>query len=373
MKRLSLLVLVAACGDNNIAPDARAHPDAHHGDGGTSSPRAVVVAPPLNFGPPPGILSALDLGTLKVRQNIAAGLVGSDPVLRRVDDKLYIVNRGEGNVTILDADTFDYLDQIGTGAASNPQDVAVVGDRLYIPALGTAGVVVATRGSATTTTIDLHVVLGDTDGKPDCVSAYAIGTDVYVACGLLTNFAATTNGKVAVIDTTTDTVRTSFALPAKNPQNLLVRSPMTSAFTGDLLIPTLDFVTTTNGCIIRITPGATPSAACAIQNTDLGGTPTHIDAYDGPVPMLFLAVTSNFTDGKLRAFDMQTTSLWSGSVSPGNEVVRDLATCPDGNIVVTDVTGSGGFRVFSSAGNEVTTAALPFGLPPGFGNNVVCY
>jgi hypothetical protein len=89
--------------------------------------------------------------------------------------------------------------------------------------------------------------------------------------------------------------------------------------------------------------------------------------------MVFLAVTSDFTEGRLRAFDMQTTSLWSGSVSAATEAIRDVATCPDGKIVVTDVTGSGGLRVYTSAGTELTTAALPIGLPPGFGNGLVCY
>ena len=369
----SALLVLAACGDNNIAPDARAHPDSSSGDGAVAMPLAVVVAPPLNFGPPPGILSRLDVATLEVRQNVSAGIVGGDPILRRIDDTLYIINRDLNNVTVLDAKTFFFLDQIGTGASSNPQDVAVVGNKLYIPALGTAGVVVGTRGSAVTTTIDLHTILGDGDGKPDCVSAYAIGTDVYVACGVLAGFSATVNGKIAVIDSTTDTVRTSFSMPVKNPQNLFVRSPMTSAFAGDLLIPTLDFNTTTNGCVVRVTPGASPTAACAIQNADLGGAPTHLDVLDGPLPMVFLAVTSDFTEGRLRAFDMQTTSLWSGSVSAATEAIRDVATCPDGKIVVTDVTGSGGLRVYTSAGTELTTAALPIGLPPGFGNGLVCY
>jgi DNA-binding beta-propeller fold protein YncE len=374
MKYLAFVLALAACGDNLAAPDARPQPDAHHGDGGPAATRAVIVAPPANFGPPPGIMSTLDLATLTVRQNVSAGLVGSDPFVRKLGDFLYIVNRSDGNnVTVLDATTLFYVDQIGTGAGSNPQDVAVVGQKLYVPALGTAGVVVGTRGSATTTTIDLATALGDPDGKPDCVSAYAVGTDVYVACDLLdATFTPRGNGKVAVIDSTTDTVRTTVTLPAKNPQNLFVRSPMTSAFGGDLLIPTLDFVTTTNGCIVRVSIGATPTASCAIQNTDLGGTATHIDVQDGPVPMLWLAVTSDFTDGTLRAFDMQTSSLWTGSVSAGTEAVRDLATCPDGKVVVSDVKGNGGVRVYDGS-TELTMAELPIGLPPGFGNGILCY
>ena len=370
---LASLLLLAACGDNRADPDARPGADAHGRDGTTTTPRAVIVAPPANFGPPPGILSTLDVATLEVRQNISAGLAGSDPFVRALGGNLYIINRSDGNnITVLDATTLAYLDQLGTGAGSNPQDVAAVGDKLYIPALGTTGVVVATRGSISTTTIDLGTPLGNPDGKPDCVSAYAIGTDVYVACDLLdATFTPRGNGKVAVIDTTTDTVRTSFTMPAENPQNLFVRTPVTSAFGGDLLIPTLDFANTSTGCIVRVAPGASPAATCAIQNAELGGTATHVDIEDGATPRLWLAITSDFTDGVLRAYDLQASSLGS-VVSPGTEAIRDLAACPGGKVVVTDTAGNGGLRVYDGA-TEVTTAELPIGLPPGFGNGLVCY
>jgi DNA-binding beta-propeller fold protein YncE len=369
---LASLLVLAACGDNAAAPDARPGADARDRDAAATTPRAVIVAPPANFGPPPGILSTLDVATLEVRQNISAGLVGSDPFVRVQGDTLYIINRSDGNnITVLDATTLGFLDQLGTGPGSNPQDVAVVGDKLYVPALGTTGVVVATRGSIATTTIDLGTPLGDPDGKPDCVSAYAIGTDVYVACDLLdATFTPRGNGKVAVIDTTTDTVRTSFAMPAKNPQNLFVRTPMTSAFGGDLLISTLDFANTTTGCVVRVSTGASPAATCAIQNAALGGTPTHLDVEAGATPRVWLAITSDFTDGVLYAYDLEAGSLGS-AVSPGTEAIRDLAVCPDGKVVVTDVTGNGGLRVYDGT-TEVTTAELPIGLPPGFGNGVAC-
>ena len=42
--------------------------------------------------------------------------------------------------------------QLGTGAGSNPQDVAMVGNTLYVPALGTAGVVAIVSASRTPST-----------------------------------------------------------------------------------------------------------------------------------------------------------------------------------------------------------------------------
>lgn len=260
------VLATASCGDNKkLAPADGSTTDAPAD--GPSTPRAVVVAPPLNFGPPPGIMSDLDVASLRVTQNIFAGVVGDDPYLRLYNGMLYVINRSDGdNVTIIDASSLTYVNQIATGTSSNPQDVAVVGDKLYVPALGTAGVVVLSQSAGTmTSTIDLNAATGETDGKPDCVSAFTIGTDVYVACDLLDdtnpNLPPKGNGKVVVIDSTTDTVRTTITLPVPNPQSEFEQLP-----DQDLMIAAQDFSNATAGCIVRVTPGTTPMATCQINN-----------------------------------------------------------------------------------------------------------
>ena len=363
MKSQLIALVLAACGDNGAAPDARATVDspASSTDGGPTTLHAVTVAPSASFGVPPGILSALNLSTLTMKQNISAGTIGSDPVLKKIGDKLYIVNRGENNVTVLDAATFDYLGQLGTGAASNPQDVAVVGDKLYIPALGTTGVVVGKLGETATTTIDLHTILATNTTQPDCVAAFAVGTDVYVACENLNNgFQPVTNGLIAVIDSTTDTVRTHFSLPVKNPQSLMHQLP-----DNRLVVSTYDAM---NGCIAAITPGATPTAACLTTNTLLGGEPTTV-VLEGT--KIWVAYTTNFTDGWVRAYDT-ASSTFAPVMNAAAETLRDLTVCPDGKLVVADFTGNGGLRVYDGA-TELTTAEVPIGLKVGFGNGLVCY
>ena len=153
------------------------HPGDDSGSGATAQPlyKAVVLGADYSSGT--GIVSRLDLATLSMQTNAIAGVATSDPVMRQIGDKLYIVNRSVGeNVTILDAGTLSPVGQYSTGANSNPQDVAVVGDKLYVPATGTAGVVVMTLPAGTTTTIALDTAVGDPDGKPDCVAAFAVGT-----------------------------------------------------------------------------------------------------------------------------------------------------------------------------------------------------
>ncbi len=374
---LILLTILAACGDNlKAVPDGGTGGD-DGGGGGSAAPLYKAVMLGADYSSGTGIVSRLDLATLAMQTNAVAGVATSDPVIRHLGDKIYVVNRYVGeNVTILDAKTLAPVDQISTGAGSNPQDVAVVGDKLYVPAMGTTGVVVLQGGQATT--IDLGTLLGDPDGKPDCMSAYAVDTKVFVACSLLDqNFTARGLGKIAVIDSTTDHA-TALTLPEKNPAGFLQKSPDSSVFHGDLLISTVpSFDVFTNGCVARVPVDGTTAPTCAtgLTNSALGGFVNGIAVGDDAKLYLAVVVDKNFaTDsGKLRAFDMTAGMLMPTAMSGTTEQITDLAACPDGNIVAIDSTmNANGVRVFKD-GMERTTAPLSLGLPPIFGSGIVCY
>ena len=74
----------------------------------------------------------------------------------------------------------------------------------------------------------------------DCISAFTVGTNVFVACDDLDDTNAQLPprgvGKIVVIDSTNDTVTTTISMPVENPQSIFQRSPMDSMFGGDLLI-----------------------------------------------------------------------------------------------------------------------------------------
>ena len=124
---LSLFACVA-CGDNRLVPI-----DAPPPDGPPAAPRAVVVAGDFTHGDP-GVMSVVDLGTLTITNNVAPqGAVDSDPMLRKFGNELFVINRSDNNITILKASDFSLVEQIATGDNSNPQDVAVVGDKLFVP------------------------------------------------------------------------------------------------------------------------------------------------------------------------------------------------------------------------------------------------
>ena len=379
MKRLALFALfaAAACGHNNAkSPDGGAIDASIDGASidAPPTPRVLIAAPPANFGPPPGILSSLDVAKQSVKQNVIAGVVGGDPVVEQANGKLYIVNRTENNVTIVSEKDTSLVTQIATGSGSNPQDVAVVGDKLYVPAFGTAGVVVLSESTGQIlTTIDLNAATGETDGKPNCVAAFAVGTDVYVACDVdddtMTMLPPKGNGKIPVIDSTTDTVRTTVSLNVPNPQAEFTQLP-----DKDLMIAAQDFSKASMGCVVRITPGPTPVATCQIQNgSDLNGTVLKMSLKPAPGPVLYLAVQSlDFTKSSLSTWDVLDATT-TNSLSPSTEAIQDLVACPNGTIVVADASMTApGFRIYTGT-TETTTAALPFGEPPGFGNGMVCF
>ena len=366
---------LAGCGDNHRnASDAGPTPDG----GGTQS-RAVVVVGDFNPGDF-GALSTLDPATRTVHKSAGpAGAVGSDPVLRHFGHELLIVNRGENNVTILDDDTLAFKEQLGTGAGSFAQDVAVSGNKLYVAATGTKGVVVLTRGSTTTATIDLSA--DDPDGFPDCNSVYVVGTQLYVACGLLTNFHATVPGKVYVVDTTNDMVLAplTVTLTHDNPLGWFERFPASGPHAGDLVIPTVENFDTAPGCVERVAVGAAPAnGGCLVDNATLGGYAVRTDIEaddDGHIVWTAVAYPKDFSRGSLRAFDMSLDALRGAQLNPATQQITDVVHCPSGHIVAFDSTfGAPGLRVYQGTA-EITAAALPIGsvvegLPQ---HGLVCY
>jgi hypothetical protein len=358
MKWLWLVCLLAACGgassDDQVGDDD---------DGPVIDRRGTVAAVAGDF-QSTGVISTVT-STPVASDNVIEGVVGSDPALRKIGDKLYIVNRfgaGGDNITILSATDLSLVDQIATGEGSNPQDVAVVGDTMYIPALGTAGVVV-TNGTDKPHLIDLSAL--DDDGMPDCISAVAVGTKVFVACGLLNNFAADTNGKIAVIDTADDSVETTFDLPEKNPQGWLVQSG------DDLLLGTVpDFQDYSVGCLVDITTGATPTATCKVTNADLGGFVSRVGVDDDYTWLVVNAYDENFfPSGWISR--MRADAVPSAPLTPGTQIIVDLALC-GGHVFASDG-ASAGMRVYHIASvAEETSEAVDLGLPPAYGNAIAC-
>ncbi|MBA3456457.1 MAG: hypothetical protein H0T42_25435 [Deltaproteobacteria bacterium] len=391
MKKIIALCILAACGDNIDPPGP---PVDSSLDAAPPAVRAVVVTPSNNFTPgQPGILSVLDMQTRQV--TIGAGpamAVGSDPVLRKYGNELFIVNRAENNITILDAGDLHLVEQIGTGAGTNPQDVAVIGSKLYVATFGNKGMVELTRGS--TATIEFDLIVDDPDGKPNCHSVYLVNDDLYVSCGLLDDTNAQLPprgaGRIYVVDPVTRMITRSITLDNANPIGLLEQITEHAPNAGDLVIPSVNFATGA-GCIERVTVGANAaSAGCMVTNAQLGNFASRVGFYTpqftGPVtgsaiviPQVMYAVVPKptFDGSNLRRWYFSDMTLDPSPVNATTHSIVDVAVCPgaDGELVMSDApaspaAGAGGLRVF--APND-TSAPLPVGLKPASSHGLVCY
>ena len=184
-------------------------------------------------------------------------------------------------------------------------------------------------------------------------------------------------GKVAVIDSTTDTLITSVAMDYGNPYGFLERAPDDSVYAGDLLISTVpSFNDYATGCVERVSTGATPTVACGVTNQQLGGFANRL-AVTADGSMLYVAVgtyDASFNEGgSLKGFDLESGTLWPGAVSAPSQLITDVAACPGGDIVATDKTlNAGGLRVWRDT-SERTSSPLPIGMPPRSVNALACF
>ncbi len=323
-----------------------------------------------------GLASTITVPDLEVTPNAVDGVASTDPVVRWLDGRLFVVNRlGADNVTVLDPTTLELVAQISTGAGSNPQDVAVVGDSLFVPTFAGSGVVVldlAHPDDGVVNTIDLSAL--DQDGQPNCSAAAAVGSAVFVACGLLDDggdLSPQGPGRIAVIDASSHDVVTDFALTNANPAGPFVAAPELG---GDLLIDTVpNFADLTEGCVERITVETPAAAGCLIDHGDLGGIATGMAVGDGS---MWIAVTVGWDDqdyqplGHVQLFDVASMTLGSAPMTPDDERAFDVARCPTGHLAVADA--AGGIRVYDPQGTELTGAPLDIGLPP-IGGGLTCY
>lgn len=364
------LAVAGACADDeqiSPRPDAAADPGSPDAaDPPDAAPTSTVFAVAGDFAGT-GVASTIVLPSLDVTTNAIAAVASDDPVVRSFGDRVYIINRfNHDNITIVDPSGPTLVDQISTGAGSNPQDVAVDGDTLYVAALGAGGVLVldaSDPSGGVQSTIDLSS-LDSVDNLPDCGSLYLVGDTLFVACSVLDeSFAPRGSGKVAVIDTTNDTLTTTLDLSTQNPFGFF-------ALAGEeLLIATVpSFVDLTQGCVEAIDTSGAPSATgCKIQHTATGGFVNGM-SYDGTSGTLYLAVTETFgTDGALFSYAGGTLS--SGSIVGDSQVPGGVAVCPTGHVVYAE---GGGYRVLDASATEITTAPLDIGLPP-VTNGVTCF
>jgi PQQ-like domain len=327
---------------------------------------AICLAVGADYQNGVGTLAGLSLPSLRVTRQLLQGVVTGDPVLRADGERVFVMNRQDGNVTLVDGATYRYRRQIATGHLSNPQDAAVANGKLYVALFGSGKLPVFDAATGRPVTeIDLSGY--DEDGVPNAASVNVVGDLAYVTLELLDeNFAARGPGKVVVVDTKTDTIVQDFDLNFANPIGFLY------SVSGKLVVSTVDDFSGLTGCIEAVVPGV-PAAtgACLVDNSALGGTVSSIAAGGGE---LFLAVSAFTAEGQVATIRRvgATGELQAQPMTPADQLPTDVAYAPSGHLVYAD-SASGGLRVYDLAqGKEITTEPLSIGLAPAFANGIVC-
>ena len=322
-----------------------------------------------------GVLTTITVPDMIVTVNAVAGVAGGDPVVRTHGDLLVILDRfGGDTVTVLDRE-LGLVGQVSTGAGSNPQDSAVIGDNLYVAAFDTAGVLVfdlTDLSAGIQDTLSL-ASLDAADDVPDCNSIMAVGSRLYVSCQILdrSTFAPRGPGKVAVLDTTDSTLETVLDLSSSNPTAQFAQSE-----DGDLVFSTAPGAifggTNDAGCVERISTGTTPAVEnCLSSNAELNAYPRQVLPQGESI--IFVNV-SGFTSSDVR-------KIAGGVVSPmalpnlGTNI-GNVAACPTGHLVIDDnTTDARGVRIYDAEGVALNAEPVDVGWSEFFSpsNSTICW
>jgi hypothetical protein len=381
---LVLAMALLACGDDKLpggATGADGDDDGGQGSAVDAGPGAATAFAVATDFASTGVASTVSVPGLEVRTNAIEGVASTDPVVRRQDDRLFVINRfGQDNVTVIDPAGPSLVAQISTGAGSNPQDVAQVGDTLYVAALAAPGILVldlARPDAGVVDTIDLSDLDPD-DGLPNCGSVVAVGDQVVAVCGIQEEDGLQTPrgpGAVALIDGASGTLTGTASLTHVRPFGMAQAAPSADA----VLIPTVDTFAepAAGGCVERVAVGAdaVEPDGCLVNNAALGGFVSAM-AWNPVGDQIWITVTTSFDPDDFGAHG-DLVSLPAAGGSPvradlaGDVRPMDLAICPSGHLVLSDATR--GIRVLApGADQELTEAPLDIGLPP-VSNGLTCY
>jgi DNA-binding beta-propeller fold protein YncE len=338
---------------------------------------ALCVALGADYRNNAGTMAVVGLPSLTVLRDRVPAAISGDPVLRAYGDRLFVVNRTANNVTIIDPTVTPWAveSQFSTGENSNPQDLALDGDRAYVPLYNKGFLQVwdvsQKNPAAPVATVDLSSY--DEDGVPNANSVVVTGGRAYVTLDLLDTQMFPQprgKGKVVVIDTGTNQATAALELRYENPYDFMFEHD------GRLLVSTFADFSGTRGCLEQISLAPTAQVeSCVVENSTLGGT---INVIAPAGDELILAVSAfgpppDYEEtAQLRRIDAGG-ALVAGSLTPEGQIPTDVAYAPSGHLVYSD-RESGGLRVHDLAGNrELTTTALDIGLTPALANAIVCF
>lgn len=323
------------------------------------SPTSSIFAFATDFGSAGQLYQGSASGETVSFTNTGITSLGSSAVVRTASGKVYVLHDGwsfisTDNLTIFDSEnSFAVLGQHSTGNGTNPHDVVAIDARafisLYNPSAdvtnldgeGNPGDVIemdTTSGSITHRYSFQQFLADDGDKNANADQMVLVDDILYVALQDLESgtFAATTSGKIGMIDTVTHEVLGVIELSGRNPVSLAASPDGSTLFVANMA--TYDFMlgnfdTSTDFGGLEIVDLESESSILLLADDELGG---YIERVRASADRVF-AVASNMDPVNFN----YTSVILSANLDADS--LDDITTYEDDGADIRDIVVNGDF------------------------------
>ena len=359
----STFLLVAACNGDANPPLETADAATEEADASSPDAPSEVAACSCVVGTQGGELTYIAIPSLDVEQDVAALSGLGQVTLRAFDSRVFAVSPApENQIRVIDLATRELVTSWSTGLGTNPQDIAVVGDRAYVALADVGELQIWNVGDPATAELPVILSQFEGDGNPDATSVVVAGDTVFVSFAFLDAVGnPVARGAVFSMSLPDEQFDRLADLTVGTPQSLLVS-------VGDRAVAsTAQFGAPEMGCGFDVVEAGEFTSSCEVTNAELGGVViASAAAADGG----FVVVRAADDSTSLKRISNGTVE----SVSiPASRAPTAVALCESTNqLIYADDEGSG-IRVLDLAtGTEVTSSALDIGGAPIGPGALVC-
>lgn len=290
------MTLCLGCGSGTIVELTNNTPTTNNTEGPSLNlaPSEKIYVAAAFFTDPVGSIATIGMNNPHPVQDKLAITDSSDVVIRSFDNKLFVINRGvTSTIQVIDPDTFKIVGNYSVEPSSNPHDLVVANGKAFISRYDANRAsdnkddlwVVEPLTGRLITSIDLKPYTTDDGNRLARASLMtSVGDLLYVLIqDLSSTFAATTVGKVAVVNTRTNSlvdVDSTAAgiqvitLQGRNPTSIAYSEPLNQLWITETGVFRNDFttdVTTPYGGLEVINAATHQTLGILIDDQALGG------------------------------------------------------------------------------------------------------
>ncbi len=293
--------------------------------------------------------------------------IPGDAVARHHEGLVYVVGRGGANLVQVynPAASFALVREFSLGAGRNLQDIAFdTTGEAYISCYDQALLLRVDVASETILASYSTAAYADSDGLPETSWMRAVGDKLYITCQKLDRdnwYAPSGSGQLLVFDMASEEFEAPIDLIGADPYTQIETVPDGNGGV-DLRVGCAGFFGLADGGIETIDRAAGVSLGYDATEAELGGDVT---AFATAGDALYVLISDASFITSLRRYDLVTGAVTVVATGTGY-VHADVVFDGGSQLVVADRTsGASGLRVYdANSGAELTTGALPTGLPP---------